>query len=122
MEDTFIAFDTIAAFLLAGCLAMAMFSRRELRVARLLLALCTIALAARWIIWAMVITNPWWIRAFVGAIFGAAILGGVPALWKWSKEKEQEPGQLSSSGNDIDLQNVLIRLAPKIPRFGDDLS
>jgi hypothetical protein len=110
MEDAFIAFDTIAAFLLAASLAMVVFTHRELRVARLLLALCALVISVRWTMWAMTIEHPWWVRAVAGAILGAAILGGLPALWKWSKEKElahspstvgapAQPEQTASAGS-----------------------
>lgn len=88
MGDAFIALDSVAGFLFAAALAMVVFTHRELRAVRLLLLLCSIIFSLRWIYWAMLVNHPWWMRALVGAIVGSAILGGIPSLWKWSKEKE----------------------------------
>lgn len=96
MEDAFIAFDTIGAFLLAGGLAMVVFSHRELRVARLLLTLCALVISVRWVMWAMVIQHPWWVRAVAGGVLGAAILGGLPAIWQWSRDRESPPVQTTT--------------------------
>jgi hypothetical protein len=38
--------------------------------------------------WAFETEAPWGTRAFAGAVIGAVLLGGLPAVWRWAKERE----------------------------------
>jgi hypothetical protein len=122
MEDAFIVFDTAVGLLVAASLAMAVFTHRELQVARLLLVLGSAVLSARWVFWSMVIEHPWWLRALVGAIVGAIILAGVPAFWKWSKERESMVGPDSplSATNPKPIDPLLARQSALRRHYDED--
>lgn len=87
MESVFTALDTVFGLLFAGALSMIAFTHRELKAARLILVLAAVLLAARWSMWAILTQTPWWGRAIAGAVVGGVILGGLPALWHWSRER-----------------------------------
>ena len=101
MADIFSGLDTIAGVLLAGALTMIALTHKEMRAARILIALTVVTVTARWEIWALITNDQWPLRAFIGAVLGAVMLAGSPALWQWSKHREiestprQAPDQVS---------------------------
>jgi hypothetical protein len=89
MADVFTAFDVVYGLLAAGALAMVAFAHRELRAARLLIILAALLLSARWIMWSFVTDQSWPARSLIGAMFGALILGGLPTLYSWARDRGQ---------------------------------
>lgn len=87
MDSIIAAIDFVIAVLLAAALAMVAFAHRELRAARLMLLIAATYTIARWLMWSFSTDQPWIVRGIVGAIVGALILGGLPALYKWAKER-----------------------------------
>jgi hypothetical protein len=121
MEDAFIAFDTVVGLLVAASLAMVVFTHRELQIARLLLALGAAVLSVRWVFWSMAIDHPWWLRALVGAVVGAIILAGVPAFWKWSKERESMVGPgIPSPTSSLEAHNPVPAAQPVLRRHYEE--
>ncbi len=83
MADLFVAFDWIAALLIAGALALAVLSQKEVPVVRLLLVLGASLTVVRWFMWGFTTEAPWPVRAVIGALMGALLLGATPAMWEW---------------------------------------
>jgi hypothetical protein len=102
MPDVFIAMDILYTLLAAGALAMIAFAQKELRAARVLIVLVGFLVTTRWIMWAFTTDQPWYLRSLVGALFGAFLLGALPALYSWAKAKsspEAKASQPSSEAN-----------------------
>jgi hypothetical protein len=113
MDDFFGAFDVVYGLLLAGALTMVAFAYKELRAARVLIILAVFLIIARWTMWSFVTEQPWWIRGIVGALFGASILGAIPALYSWTKEKGgPAPANTNSPGTQVPVANAP---APALP-------
>ena len=68
---------------------MIAFAQRELKATRIILVVCAVSIIARWTMWSFIAETPWWGRSLVGGIVGALVLGGLPALWTWSLERER---------------------------------
>jgi hypothetical protein len=66
---------------------MIAFADKELKAVRILIILTAILVSARWLMWSFETDSPWWGRAIAGAAIGSLLLGGLPALWKWSKQR-----------------------------------
>jgi hypothetical protein len=88
MGDLYLLGDFVAALLVGGGYAMIAITHKEHRSARLLFVLAAIIFAARWVMWAFTTDTPWWGRSIAGAVIGALIAGGLPALLQWSKSRE----------------------------------
>ena len=87
MDSVFVALDAVFAVLLAGAFAMITFTHREIKAARIILIIASAVLVSRWLMWGFVTNSPWWARGIAGALIGALIVGGLPAVWRWSKER-----------------------------------
>lgn len=92
---------------------MVAFAQKELRAARILIILAGIVISARWLMWAFETEVPWWGRAIAGAAIGALMLAGLPALWKWSRERAIAEGHQTSQ-SDVSSQASLAG-KPNIP-------
>jgi hypothetical protein len=95
MDSVFTALDFASTLLVAGALAMIAFAHKELKAARLMLSIAAVGIIARWVMWSFSGDHHWVIRSAVGAIVGALLLGGLPALYRWASERDkaQEPNQ-----------------------------
>ncbi len=67
---------------------MVALTHREMAAARRLLIVGSLVVIVRWTSWAVITDSEWLVRALIGAAFGALLFAGVPALWEWSKERE----------------------------------
>lgn len=78
---------------------MVAFAHRELRAARILIIFVAILVASRWTMWAFATDQPWYVRSIVGALFGALLLGGLPMLYAWAKQRGEhnEPAKTADS-------------------------
>jgi hypothetical protein len=88
MENFFLALDAAYGILVPGGLSMIAFTHKEMKAARVTLMIAAVVLSFRWLMWGFVTDTPWWGRSLVGAVVGALVLGGLPAVWMWSKERE----------------------------------
>jgi hypothetical protein len=87
MDSVFTALDFAATLLVAGALAMIAFAHKELKAARLMLSIAAAGIIARWVMWSFSGDHHWITRSTVGAIVGALLLGGFPALYRWASER-----------------------------------
>jgi hypothetical protein len=83
MADLLSVLDWIAALLFAGAIGMIALTPDEIRVANILVWIAAISFGARWIMWAVITEYSWQIRAIVGAIVGAFLLGALPPALNW---------------------------------------
>ncbi len=58
-----------------------------MRIASILMVLLAIFAGARWTMWAFTTDQPWYVRSIIGCIFVVVLLGGLPQLYGWAKEK-----------------------------------
>jgi hypothetical protein len=117
MEYVLLAIDSAWTILLAGALAMVALSSRELKAARLVLTIAVVLFIIRWIMWGFSTDASWTIRAVVGAIVGALILAGLPALYKWAKEKEMPEEKTKSEHAEPEIKQpaqdpTFLKVAP----------
>lgn len=94
MEPALLAADTIYVliFAAAGVLA-ALTSHKDLALAKRLVLIGALLMAARWSAWAIFSETPWLFRAIAGAIIGAALFTLVPAAIKWIDARPRENRQ-----------------------------
>jgi hypothetical protein len=111
MGDVFTAFDVVYGLLAAGALAMVAFAHKELKAARVLIILVGVLMSLRWIMWSFSTEQPWQVRSLVGAVIGALILGGLPALYSWARER----GQTSQNVEETAQPNIRVLFEPHNP-------
>ncbi len=99
MVDVFVLFDWVGGILIAGALALIAFTHKEIRTARLLLALGSILTVIRWLMWSFTTDAGWQFRALAGGVLGALLLAGLPALWAWTRDREQ-PARAEQAANE----------------------
>jgi hypothetical protein len=87
MGEVFAALDVVYTLLAAAALALTPFAHRELRAAQVLFIVIAVLIGTRWTMWAFSTDQTWIIRSIIGALFGAVLLGGLPALYSWAKER-----------------------------------
>ena len=91
MDAAFNALDAAYAILLAVGLLLVGLTHKEQRVGRLLLIGAAILLAGRWIMWSFTTETSYLGRGIAGAVIGALLLAGLPALLEWSRGRERPP-------------------------------
>jgi hypothetical protein len=88
--EIFSALDWASGLLLAGALAVITLTYKEMRAARIALAVGAAIAILRWLMWSYTTDAPWLARAGIGAVIGALILGGLPPLWRLALERASQ--------------------------------
>jgi len=89
MSEIFTLLDWVGALLIAGALAMTALTHKEIPAVRNLLLIGAGLTVLRWLMWAFSTDTSWPLRSLAGALIGALLLGALPALWQWAREKER---------------------------------
>jgi hypothetical protein len=96
MDSLFSVLDWIGAALIAAIFAMNILSHAERKAMRLLVLAASGAVFLRWFMWALTTDSSWWMRGLIGALIGALLFVGAPALWR--KTKIESPQNVPSTG------------------------
>ena len=87
MDSLFTALDWISGIFVAAIFAMIVLSPSEREAVRWMIGITCAVIILRFTMWAFVTDSTWWIRGLIGALIGALLLVGVPALWRMSKNE-----------------------------------
>lgn len=87
MDNLFIALDWIGGILVAAILALIVLSPSEREAVRPMILVACAVITSRWVMWSVVTDSSWEVRGVIGAVIGALLLIGAPALWRMSKKE-----------------------------------
>ena len=99
MDSILVVADSIyGLLLLVATVLAALQSHRDLGIAKRLVILGAIVMAARWLTWSISTDTSWEYRAVAGALLGAALFTLVPAALHWIEERllvTEEPSRVA---------------------------
>lgn len=92
MGDFYNVLDWASGLLVAAAIGVITLTHKELRAARVALMIGAWIAIVRWVMWSFTTDAPWLMRAAIGAVIGAIILGGLPPLWRLAIERAKTEG------------------------------
>ena len=119
MDSLFSALDWIGASLITAIFAMNILSHSERKAMRWLVLAASTAVFLRWFMWALTTDSSWWMRGFIGALIGALLFVGAPAMWRKSKTESSQsaPSIATPPASSTPPTTAVAAPAEKAPAF-----